>query len=113
VLRGGDRGERVVEIASDDVLVEAFREMPRHGTRGYRLGDRKNARTPELLPVRCSCWTEQSFRHLRRDFVPDAQPAALCPSCSTDHLVSLDDESGARCTRCGAEMRVWLVPSAR
>jgi DNA-directed RNA polymerase subunit RPC12/RpoP len=57
-------------------------------------------------------WTEQCFRHLRRDFVPDARPGATCPSCSSTHLVTTgDDEGGARCTRCGAEMRVWLEPS--
>ena len=71
---------------------------------------------PGVLAWHCSdcsrSWTEPHFRHLRRLFVPDATPGAVCPHCRSESISGTRD-SLAICESCGSTLRLRLEPAER
>lgn len=70
---------------------------------------------PKLLAWYCAAckrsWTEACFHHHEIGFIPDAEPGAVCPECGSSQLESpLKGGPDARCTECGARIRVHLEP---
>lgn len=71
---------------------------------------------PTLLAWYCNCctrsWTEPTFRHLRRQFAPDASPGAVCPHCYSESIENAGmSGNDARCLRCRSTLSLRLHPS--
>jgi hypothetical protein len=76
-------------------------------------GDSSLSSAPLLLGWYCAAcdgsWTESCFHHHERGFISDASPGVSCAQCASTQVESEgDDGVSARCTTCGARLRVHL-----